>query len=103
MIGNHPMLRSRALSHDLLLSELPKVPTGLSKQSRNASRLCIGYRAYSWHVCSQHEHRLLLCQASASVSLYIMQAMPTSHDTPNWSCCCMLTLNTQYRLALQAV
>ena len=96
------MFRSRALSHGLPLSELPKIPTGLIKQGRTTSRLCVGRRAVLWQICSQHEHRLLVCQASASVSFCIMQAVPTSFFTPDQKCC-MLTLGTQYKLTLQAV
>ena len=102
MICSHPMLRSRAQSHDLPLNELPKIPTGLSERRKLDRRICIEQRTFSRRVCSQHEHRLLLCQASASVSLQIVQTMPTSQYTPDQTLC-ISTLNTQIRLPLQVI
>ena len=96
------MLRSRAQSHDLLLNEVPKVPTALSERRRITSRLYIKQRAFSRRFCSQHEHRLLLCQASASVSLQIVQTIPTSQYIPDQTFS-ISTLNTHIRLPLQVI
>ncbi|CAK0783478.1 hypothetical protein CVIRNUC_006677 [Coccomyxa viridis] len=80
MICSHPMLRSRAQSHDLPLNELPKIPTGLSERTKLDSRICIKQQTFPRRVCSQHEHRLLLCQASASAQGGPLQEQRESED-----------------------